>query len=469
MKYLSKPIVSVAAAAALSVALPAGAGGQSRVPEPGSPATRPIQPLPEIMKPTVERFLRSVCAVPTSAGTMHNNSVTVAETWTEAGSPYSLPYDINVSAPLTIEPCAVVRIAAGKTITIKPGGAFIAAGQDRRPVTIERVTGGMAWTQIRALGGDLSLTHAVVSGGGASASAPALVALAAALHVQSGSLHVDDVEIVDSQSQGVLLDGTGGFDASSQNLRIRGAAGFPINVFARFVGSIPSGQYTGNGRDAIGIAGAAAGGALLFSQTMRNHGVPYHVGTGQNGGRLDVSSQSNGAVAVLTVDPGVIIQFPPAGMLFVAGRNATNGPALGALIANGAGAPIVFTSDQNAALVPGGWIGIRIGDPVDPRTVLQNVKVMFAGAADSAGSNSCPYPGFSTINDAAIRILGVPSTQFITNSEIIASARMGIDRGWRSDIQPDFLPSNAFTAVASCKQTTPRMTSGACPINPPCP
>jgi hypothetical protein len=100
---------------------------------------------------------------------------------------------------------------------------------------------------------------------------------------------------------------------------------------------------------------------------------------------------------------------------------------------------------------------------------VQNVRVEFAGGATTSSSNSCPYPGRVGQNDAAIRIFGPPSTQFITNTEILASLRDGIDRGWRADLQPDFLATNTFTAVAACKQTTPRTFNGVCPANPLCP
>jgi len=100
---------------------------------------------------------------------------------------------------------------------------------------------------------------------------------------------------------------------------------------------------------------------------------------------------------------------------------------------------------------------------------MQNVVVEFAGGASVSGSGSCPFPNSSAINNAAIRIFGPPSTQFITNTEIVSSARFGIDRGWRADLQPDFLATNTFTAVAACKQTTPKTASGSCPNVLPCP
>ena len=56
-----------------------------------------------------------VCVAPTGAGTMHQ-SITAPETWTAAASPHVIPFDINIAATVTIEPCAVVRIAVEKGI-----------------------------------------------------------------------------------------------------------------------------------------------------------------------------------------------------------------------------------------------------------------------------------------------------------------------------------------------------------------
>jgi hypothetical protein len=316
-------------------------------------------------------------------------------------------------------------------------------------VTFEPMVAGEAWASIRNLGGTLSLSHAVVAGGGDPLNTN--VGLAGALQMQSplatgGILHVDDVEIVGSLSQGVYVNGPIGFDASSRNLRVHGSAGFPVHVYARVIGSVPTGTYTGNGRDAIAISGT--GGAVLDAQTMHARGVPYHVGgTGQDGGRMDVDSQVAGQVAVLTIEPGVTIQFPPGG-IFNVGPDQRHRAARGALIAIGGTDPadrIVFTSDRGAASQAGDWLGIAFGGAVDTRSVMQNVRVEFAGGTSTTGSNSCPYPASNGINDAAIRIFGPPLTQFITGTEIASSLHHGIDRGWRADLQPDFLAGNTFT------------------------
>jgi hypothetical protein len=409
------------------------------------------------------------CAAPTGAGTTHG-SINAAEVWTEAGSPHVIPFDINVSAAVTIQECAVVRIVKGGTVTVTPTGSLVAHGSQGRPVTFEAKVAGQAWASIRNLGGNLSLTHALLTGGGDPLSTNP--AYAGVLHMQSpslvGTFHVDDVEIADSLSQGVYINGAVGFDATSQNLRVHGSAGYPVHVYARVIGSVPSGTYTGNGLDAIAIAGS--GGPVVDDQTMHGRGVPYHVGSGSDGGRMDVNSQVAGQVAVLTIEPGVVVQFPPGGTLNIEPGSGT-APAKGALVAIGAAAPagtIVFTSDKGSSAAAGDWLGIAFGGAIDPRTTAQNIRVEFAGGPSVTGGNSCPYPG-NAINDAAIRIFGPPQTQFITQSEVRASLHHGIDRGWRADLQPDFLASNTFTAVNACKETTPRTFNGVCPAVVPCP
>jgi hypothetical protein len=420
----------------------------------------------------VAASVASTCTPPAGAGTTHG-SVSSPETWTEAGSPHLLPFDTSIYSAVTIEPCAVVRIAKRATVTVNPGGSFVAQGQLARPVTFEPIVAGQAWSSIRNLGGTLSLSHAVVTGGGDPLNTN--IALAGALQMQSplatgGILHVDDVEIVGSLSQGVYVNGPIGFDASSRNLRVHGSASFPVHVYARVIGSVPTGAYTGNARDAIAISGT--GGPVLDAQTMHARGVPYHVGsTGQDGGRMDVDSQVAGQVAVLTIEPGVTIQFPPGG-IFNVGPGGGTAVAKGALIAIGGTAPadrIVFTSDKGAASQAGDWLGIAFAGAVDTRSVMQNVRVEFAGGTSTTGSNSCPYPASNGINDAAIRIFGPPQAQFITDTEILSSLHHGIDRGWRADLQPHFVTGNTFTAVAACKETVPRTAAGVCPLVLTCP
>ena len=134
---------------------------------------------------------------------------------------------------------------------------------------------------------------------------------------------------------------------------------------------------------------------------------------------MDVNSQVAGKVAVLTIEAGVTMQFPPGGTLNIEPGSGT-APAQGALIAIGGPAEaqkIVFTSDRGPASVAGDWLGVAFGGAIDPRSTMQNTRVEFAGGSSLSGGNSCPFPGI-VINDAAIRIFGPPATQFITRTEI---------------------------------------------------
>ena len=233
------------------------------------------------------------------------------------------------------------------------------------------------------------------------------------------------------------------------------------------MGTVPTGNYTGNGRDAIAISGS--GGAMSVSQTMYDRGVPYHVGSGQDGGRMDVRllNPAPNTYAALTIEPGVTIQFAPGGMLHI------DASAGGALVALGtATRKIVFTSDRGAAAQAGDWLGIRFGSTTAPEGGMRFARVEFAGGTSPTGSNSCPYPGLANANNAAIRIYGPPKSQFgqfVTETEIIHSAHHGIDRGWFGGSQVDFLASNTFAGIAECHQTLPRTTYGACPTLVPCP
>ena len=436
------------------------------------PLVTPFPHVPDRTPRPIQRRMPplALCTPPTGAGTTHSSIAanTPQQTWSVAGSPHIVPFDIGISAPVTIEPCAVVRIAPGGTISIGPGGSFVAAGTPGAAVIIESKVPGTAWASIRNVGGVLSLTHAIVRGGGDPQGGN--ITAGGVLRMQQGAgpagvLHVDNVEITGSLSQGIYIEGGVGFDASSQNLYISGTASYPLHVSAPVIGSIPTGAYSRNALAAIAISGAS-GGVVTNAQTLHNRGVPYHVGSGQAAEELDVSTQYNAPPAVLTIEPGVVIQFGPGGSL-----NVNNSNFGGALVAIGGPGPqqIVFMSDRGAAAAPGDWVGIYFNNHIDPQTVMQNVRVLHAGGANSAGGNSCPYATDPGVHLAAIRIFAAPTTQFITYSEIVASAKYGIDRGLRDNSQPDFLASNTFTAVPACKQTMPRDAYGNCPATVPCP
>jgi hypothetical protein len=173
--------------------------------------------------------------------------------------------------------------------------------------------------------------------------------------------------------------------------------------------------------------------------------------------------------STLTIEPGVVLRFKKGGMMSVTSAVGTS-PALGSLVAAGTAAkPIIFTSAESPQAA-GDWLGIWFG--LQPAAVNQidYARIEYAGGASSSGSDSCNPVQVGKQNDAAIRIFGVPAQgQFVTNTTIANSATHGIDRGWRNDFKPSFLPTNTFIGIGRCTETYPKDTNGACPMTVPCP
>jgi hypothetical protein len=410
-----------------------------------------------------------VCPTVTGAGTMHSASITAAETWTAATSPHILPFDTSIGAAVTVEKCAVVQIGAGKQISVRAGGSITTQGAAGQIVKIEKKDAA-EWVNIRTLnGGTLSFTHTTISGGGDPLNGIAVLSgtldIAGTTPATMPILHADHLTITSSKSSGITLHDGGGFDATSTDVTISGATQFPIATFARAMGTIPTGTYTGNAIDEILVRATGGPEAIVESLTIHDRGVPYRIGY-QPSSTLDVGPVTG--LATVTIEPGVTMKFADSATFRIDAASGTS-PARGALIANGtATKKITFTSASPTPLA-GDWYGIWFGGTPDPTTRLDHVKVLFAGKQSVSGSDSCVPPTQTRPNDAAIRLLGgEPATVFITNTEISSSGFHGIDRGFRSATKPSFLPTNTIT-VGACRETHPRDINGACPGTIPCP
>jgi hypothetical protein len=411
------------------------------------------------------------CPAPTSGPTMHaGNNVEADEVWTADGSPHLVPYDFTIHASVVVEPCARVQLGGSLMLSVADDGELVAEGTETEPIVFERLDPAEPWTAIRLLGGDVRLSHAVLDGGGRTGNtSPDLTgALIVAAHsgatAPEENLHVEHVEIRGSQSAGVRLEGLGGFTVDSEDLVITQGAAHPISASATMVGSIPAGDYTGNADDQIVLTTENTA-AIFFDATIHDRGVPYFVGLPGQVADLRVQATAGG-LAVLTIEPGVEMRFQPDSV-FVIDRADDGGPATGALVAMGTeDEPIVLTSAQDAP-APGDWLGIYFGGTLAPIDRMDHVQIEYAGGASTTGSNSCAYDG-QTINDAAIRVFGLPPGPFVTHTSIVASASHGIDRGWRSDLSVEMQETNTFD-VNGCTQTWSRLADGTCPDPVPCP
>ena len=388
------------------------------------------------------------------------------QTWTADGSPHILPFDVTIYSTVTVEPCAEVLIAAGATVTVR--GALNAEGTATAPIHFG-AKDARPFSRIRLLSGTMRFAYARIDGGGDPTNIQPY--LTGTLDLQGDNLlptqellHVDHVTVANSASNGVNLSNGAGFTHNSDALTITGSANYALGIFARSVGNIPAGTYTGNTIDAIALSTA-------FNEsettTLHDRGVPYVVGLPGSAGAWYVDTGPTQAPATLTIEAGVHMRFIAGAGLSVALESVSDTPR-GSLVAVGTSDKhIVFTSDA-ASPQAGDWIGLDFGSLPSAINRLDFVDVAYAGKSTLTGSGSCPMGG-NGINNAAIRMTGYPGSEFITNTTIVASASNGIDRGWRSDdAEIDFSPSNDLTGAANCQQTYAPTAANVCPVPVPC-
>lgn len=426
------------------------------------------------------------CLAPTAGPTVHPAAtITASETWTADKSPHVVSGEFSVRAPaiLTIEPCAEVRLAEGAALTVNRGGILVAKGDANRRITFVQKDAGRRWTSI-----DISdparadLAYVSISGGGGAVNSTAGTSVRArgtnVVPIVT-PLKVDHVTVRDSPGPGVILSETAGFAEGSQDLVITEtgkspqnnalSGPYPLRLNLNALGTIPTGTYTGNGKDEIWLVGDAPTSALTSDATLRNRGVPYHVGGFGSNTELRIAKEMG--QATLTIEAGVEIRME-RGASFQVGHFTGDVPPVGVLIAVGtAGSPIVLTS-ASATPQAGDWVGLSYATTLSPNNRLEYVTVRYAGAACGCSGFTCgPTLRPGVTDEAAIILFNTAPSAFIKNTAIENSAAHGISRGWRGDSTPSFLAdgTNTFSNVAGCKETFPKDRNGGCPSQPPCP
>ena len=420
---------------------------------------------------TGDASVPSTCAPATGAGTKHDKAPTADETWTAAESPHVIDASLSIPAGrrITLEPCAVVQLKGAVGLLVE--GKLLALGAADKPIRIERGDAATAWTSIEARkGSEVRLSHVTVEGGGNSnGGRPTQFG---ALDIRGDQeaatqpiLFTDNVTVKGSQSLGIWVREGGGFAPGSKDLSVTGGASFPVSIWGRAAGTLPSGTYVGNAVDEIILPAEGGRDDIKEDTTLAARGVPYRVGGPTGGKSLTVAGV--GSVPLLTIEPGVTLRFDKEVRLDL---DSNAGAAAGALRAEGTAAkPIVFTSSA-ATPAAGDWVGIVLEGTPDPRDKISNASISYAGGGSQISSFDCVGPlSPSFANEGAILIVGGrPSSAFVTNTTIDKSAGEGIIRGWTGD-PVDFLATNTFTNITRCNQTFPKPSAGACPDPAPCP
>jgi hypothetical protein len=379
---------------------------------------------------------------------------------------------------LTIEPCAIVALAPGISITVRDNARLLSAGtSDTSFVVFRRDNPSQAWGTLRGFTAtsliDLRWTRLLGGGAFGGLNDPTI----AVFGVGYGSpvkrvLRTIEVVIDSSKGIGVHLDANAGFTSDSKFLQIKGSGGRPVHTTMMALGTIPRGQYQGNGNDEILIHGPNAN--VFKNMTVKNLGVPVRIPFTS----MFIGPAPPATTAVkLTLKPGVVFKFPrvggQAGALVTFG---TNGSApdnrVGILYALGtAKKRIVFTSGE-ATPAAGDWKGIWLNTANG--SALRYVDIAYAGGPNGIQSNNCRPDGSE---DQAALLVGsfsdqyVPPSTLMTNSRITNSAYHGINAMWLAGTYnaPDLTATNIFENIASCRQTYNGVIAPArCPVGGGC-
>jgi len=414
----------------------------------------------------------AACPAP-GAGTKHTGTDIAADTvWRAVDSPHVVTYTtrINKGATLTIEPCSQVLFEGTHGLNVE--GKLVARGTPTQRITFGRGTAATAWTYLAGYGGSIDLASATLTGGGSASGANGFAALdvrADPALPRTPLLRVEDVVVEGSELHGVSLRGSAGFVAGSQGLVVRGAAKSAVRAAPHLVQDLPAGQYTGNSADEILVV---AEGNMLEDTTWKDRGVPYRVGDENGNGKLlPIGSTAPPAVrAQLTLEAGVKVRVAATGRIQLS-KAGVPSVTTGAIVAQGTSAkPIVFSSAQKTPAA-GDWVGLVFDDVPDAADKLDHVRIEYAGGWSGASSFHCDLKGKGGYDEAetgALLIFGQPAASFLTNSTIADSAGYGVDLAYYGTTV-DFMATNTFERLATCKQSTPRDAKGACPLGVTCP
>jgi hypothetical protein len=416
----------------------------------------------------------------TANGTVvtHGANIGANETWAGDGVTHRVPTSISItgSAVVTVQPCAIVALGQGASITVRDSAKLVAAGAgDTRFISFQRADINQPWGMLRNLTptSTIDLRWTLVQGGGnllgSYNNAPIVMSGDSYGSLPVPVLKVDNVIIASPQGAGIYLDTNAAFTADSQQLTITGAGEYAVRATMMSLGSLPTGSYVGNAIDEIFVVGPGAD--VFADMTIHDRGIPVRIQTA--GMRVSARSPATNTVT-LTLEPGVTLKFPRmtpatpgARVMFGSNGNSPNN-LVGVLNAVGTpGKPIVFTSGEDVP-APGDWVGLWLDTANGSR--LEHVEIGYAGAPTGIVSNNCRP--LNTHDDAAL-IVGdfetqyVPPANLITNSRIHNSAGFGINAIWQAPLfnDPDLTAGNVFENNALCRQTYNAVTPpGTCPL-----
>jgi len=410
------------------------------------------------------------CGTENGTVVTHAGNIAASETWAGAGTVHLVPNTIAITAPatVTIQKCAIVKLADNVQINVQgastgtSAATLLAAGDN--PVsgaiffrsTAATSSPAHRWMGLRGLNAN---SHIELDNATLSDVAP--VTTAAAIVMQGGStlpdpvLKVNHVVLQNLGGPGVHL-GNAAFTADSSNLSISGAAGYPIELSAMALGSVPSGSYLGNLHDELLVVDNAN---IFDNLDIFDRGVPIRFATdGVHVGGLAPSFVPD---LTLTLEAGVVIRFAKFSsgptMVTFGDLGQTQDKNAAFVVKGTASKPVTLTSGEDVP-APGDWAGIWLA--TSNRSQMDHLIISYAGGDAAVGPRNCGPPG---VRHTAALLVGdgtdgqyIPPGVLITNSTFNDNAgNFAIDSVWQAPtFSPILTATNQFIrSGAVCTQS----------------
>jgi hypothetical protein len=395
---------------------------------------------------------------------VHTDLVDHDERWTAGQSPHEVPYGLRVAAgaTLTVDPCAVVRVAPGKGLTVRARSALVAVGAAEEPVRFVPLgdPSGAGW-----LGIDFEpearensrLGYVTLERAGA---APELVdEVASALRVRMRRpLRVDHLTVADAEGYAVALTDGARFAEGTFALAFTGTRGEGVAYVSDVdaVASVAEPALRANRRDDLVVAARRR--ELTASARWASRGLRYRVLAATH---LTVEGPAS---PTLTLGPGVTLAFDPGAELVV------GWDAPGALALEGAPDALVRLVPAEGS-APASWGGVYLGARTDlARTRLENVEIV-GGATDPAmGWRVCASPGEAPSPRALLALDALPRLPTFTRIRLLAGPPDGYAVLLAGDHQGPVGPLDGVDAsLAGTRCVAPEaVVRGVCAPVAPC-
>jgi hypothetical protein len=256
------------------------------------------------------------------------------------------------------------------------------------------------------------------------------------------------------------------FTADSSNLLITGAAGYPIELSAMALGSVPSGTYLGNLHDELLVVDNAN---IFDNLDIVDRGVPIRFATdGVHVGGLAPSFVPD---LTLTLEAGVVIRFAKFSsgptMVTFGDVGQTQDKNAAFVVKGTASKPVTLTSGEDVP-APGDWAGIWL--VTSNRSQMDHLTISYAGGDAAVGPRNCGPPG---VRHTAALLVGdgtdlqyIPPGVLITNSTFSDNAgNFAIDSVWQAPtFSPILTATNQFVRSGAVCTQSKNLIPGGCTV-----